>query len=73
MSPKTRKTLDLMSLKLELINSYRKNGRAGIERILDKYGQSAYLKRHKQYNTTVMSAENMCKHWLHELMVTNQP
>ena len=72
MSPKTRKVLDLKNLKLELINAYRKDKRKGIERILDKYGQTQYLKRHKRYQLTVQSAENMCKHWINELLITNQ-
>jgi hypothetical protein len=73
MSPTTRRVLNFKNLKLELINAYRKNGQRGIEKILEKNTQVAYLKRHKMYKSTVLMAENMCKQWIHETMITNQP
>ncbi len=72
MSPKTRRVLNFKNLKLELIIEYRKNGREGIIKILEKSGQIPYLKRHHQFEPTVLLAENMCKQWIHEAMVTNQ-
>lgn len=73
MSPKTRKILNFKNLKLKLINSYRKDGREGIIKILEESGQTSYLKRHNQFEPTVLLAENMCKQWIHEELITNQP
>ena len=72
MTLKTRRVLNFKNLKLELINSYRKEGREGIIKILEKSGQVPYLKRHHQFEPTILLAENMCKQWVHEILITNQ-
>lgn len=72
MTNQIKRVLLFKNLKLKLINSYRKDGREGIIKILEENGQIPYLKRHHQLEPTVLLAENMCKQWIHEELITNQ-
>jgi hypothetical protein len=53
-------------MKLEVLQSYIKEGRAGVEKIILKHN-GAFLKRHRSFKGIVEETVKYCENWFAEI------